>query len=121
MPLALFGFEDRPHDIGVSKTCGAPGECVFLLDFSRPLEKIRWFGLRNSVLGPTVALLVPVVHLSEKIGGFVFGVTRGERYFEDIPNLWRKHQASQHVLPGEPADGLQVVAEFGRHFPEDCA
>lgn len=121
MPLTLFGFLDRPHDVGVSKTCDAPGECVFLLDFSRPVEKIRWLGIRNRVFGPTVTLLVPVVHVGEKAGAFVFGVSRGEPYFEDIPNLWRKHQSCPRVPPGEALDGLQIVADFGRHFPEDSA
>jgi hypothetical protein len=121
MPITLFGLNDRPHEVGVSKTCDAPGECAFLLDFSRPLEKIRWLGIRNRAVGPTVALLVPVVHAGEKAGSFVFGVSRGELYFEDIPNLWRKHQTFPRVLNGEELDGLQIAADFGRHFPEDCA
>jgi hypothetical protein len=121
MPLTLFGFQDRPHDIGVSKTCAAPGECVFLLDFSRPVEKIRWLGIRNRVFGPTVALLVPVVHVREMVGAFVFGVTRGEPYFADIPRLWRKNQTGARVCSAEALDCLQIVAEFGKHFPEDSA
>jgi hypothetical protein len=121
VPLTLFGFPDRPHDIGVSKTCDDPAECVFLLDFSRPVERIRWLGIRNRVFGATAAFLIPVVHVGEKAGGFVFGVNRGEPYFEDIPNLWRQHQAFPRVPPGEALDGLKIVADFGRHFPGDSA
>ena len=121
MPLTLLGFHGKPHDIGVSKTCAAPGECVFLLDFARPVERIRWFGIRNAVLGPTVALLVPIVHAGARSGGYVFGVSRGDPYFADIPKLWREHRAAPRAPAADVVDDLQVVADFARHFPEDCA
>jgi NTP pyrophosphatase (non-canonical NTP hydrolase) len=98
MALTLFGFQDRPHDIGVSKTCDAPGECVFLLDFSRPVEKIRWLGIRSRVFGPTVALPVPVVHLGEKAGTFVFGVSRGEPYFADLNGARMKQLTLRKII-----------------------
>lgn len=119
MTLSLFGFPGSPNDIGVSKSSAEPSECAFLLDFARPIERIRWFGVRNSVLGPTVGLLVPIVHVGEKSGGYFFGVGRGEPYFEDIPNLWRKHRGASRALSADPVDGLQVVADFAQHFPED--
>jgi hypothetical protein len=121
MSLTLFGFPGKPHDVGVSKTSAEPSECSFLLDLARPVERIRWFAVRNTLFGPTVALLVPVVHVGEKGGGLVFGVSRGEPYFEDIPNLWHKHHAAPRTLFADPVDGLQVVADFARHFPEDSA
>lgn len=120
MALTLFGFPERPHDVGASKTSADPADCAFYLDFSRPLERIRWFGVRNSIVGPTIALLVPVVHLGERSGGFVFGVSRGEPYFRDIPSLWHTHAPASRTVQGEAADGLQIVADFGRHFPEDA-
>lgn len=92
---------------------------MFLLDFYRPVEKIRWLGIKNRVFGPTIALLVPVVHVGEKAGAFVFGVSRGEPYFEDIPNLWRKHRAFPRVPAGEALDGLQFVANLKRRTPWD--
>lgn len=119
MSLSLFGFHEKPHDIGASKYSVTPDECVFLLDFSRPLERIRWFGVRNRLFGPTLALLVPVVHIGEKSGGFVFGLSRGQPYFEDIPKLWRDHRSASRALAGDAVDGLQIVADFGQHFPED--
>lgn len=121
MPLNLFCFPDTPHDVGVSKTSAEQSECSFLLDFARPVERIRWFGIRNAVFGPSVALLVPVVHVGEKAGCYVVGVSRSEPYFEDIPKLWRKRQAAPRALSAYPVDGLQVVADFARHFPEDSA
>ena len=121
MALTLFGFPGTPHAIGVSKTCTEPGDCAFFLDFARAVERVRWFGVRNSVLGPTVALLVPVVHVAEKSGAYVFGVSRGEPYFEDIPNFWRKHRAAPRALATEPVGGLQVVADFAQRFPKDSA
>jgi hypothetical protein len=121
MPLTLFGFPGRSHDIGVSKSIATPDDCMFFLDFSRPIERVRWLGKRNRVFGPTVGLLVPIVHLSEKTGGYVFGIDRGQPYFKDIPKLWRNHRAGTRTLDTKPVDGLQVIADFGRHFPEDCS
>ena len=121
MPLTLFGFHDRPNDIAATKV-GAPLEdCAFLLDFSRPLERLRWLGVRNRFVGPTVAFLVPIVHLGEEVGGYVIGVHRGEPYFTDLPGLWRKHSRRPRTFKAAPVDGLQIVADFGRHFPEDCS
>jgi hypothetical protein len=45
--LTLFGFHGRPHDFAVTKADLPLEECVFLLDFSRPLGKHRWFGKYN--------------------------------------------------------------------------
>jgi hypothetical protein len=98
-----------------TKAGAAPRDCVFLLDFSRPLERRRWLGI-----GPTVGLLVPVVHRSEQSGGYVVGVARGEAYFVDIPKLWKRHAGSPRTLTAPPIDALEVVADFGRHFAADC-
>jgi hypothetical protein len=119
MPLTLFGFHDRPNDIAATKV-GAPlDDCTFLLDFTRPLERLRWLGVENRYVGPTVAFLVPVVHVGQEAGGYVVGVHRGEPYFTDLPGLWRKHYRAPRKLNTNPADGLQIVADFGKHFPED--
>jgi len=41
MALRLFGFQGHPHDFAATKA-GLPLEdCVFLLDFSRPLGRLR--------------------------------------------------------------------------------
>jgi hypothetical protein len=120
MALTLFGFHDRPHDFAATKAGASLEDCAFLLDFARPLERIRWLGVNNRWLGITVGLLVPVVHQGQDKGEFVIGVHRGQPYFADIPKLWREHYGAARALRSEPVDGLEIVADFGRHFPEDC-
>jgi hypothetical protein len=120
MALTLYGIFDRPHDIVATKT-GAPLEdCVFLLDFTRPLVRIRWLGVTNQWVGPTVHLLVPVVHEGEEKGGYVIGVHRGQSYFKEIPRLWREHSGTTRTIKSDPVEGSDIIADFGRHFPEDC-
>lgn len=51
------------------------------------VQKVRWHFGGNKWIGFAVGLLVPIVHLSERKGGFVIGVSRGEPYFTDIPKL----------------------------------
>ena len=120
MALILYGFSDRPDDFAATKVGAALGECDFLLDFTRPLETIHWFGKKNRWVGPKIGLLVPVVHQGEERGGYVISVNRGEPYFIDIPNLWRKHSGCSRTIKSEPVDPLRIIADFTRHFPEDC-
>jgi hypothetical protein len=120
MPLTLFGFYGRPHDFAVTKAGVPLEECVFLLDFSRPLKRIRWLGTTNRWVGVTVGLLVPVVHEEEGKGGFMIGVHRGQPYFVDIPKLWREHYGAVPVRKSEPSDLLKIIGDFANHFPEDC-
>jgi hypothetical protein len=87
MALTLYGFRDHPNDFAATKIRAPLEDCVFFLDFSRDLEKRRWFGTVNRWLGPTIGLLVPVAHQSEERGGYVIGVYRGEPYFVDLPDL----------------------------------
>lgn len=120
MSLTVYGFHDRPHEFAVTKV-GAPlEECEFLLDFSRPLQKISWLGVTNRWVGVTIALMVPVVHKSEEKGEFVIGVSRGEPYFVDLPNLWREHSGKVRTIKIESIGGLELVAAFGKHFPDNC-
>jgi hypothetical protein len=121
MALTLFMFPDHPHDYALTKVDAPLSDCVFFLDFSRPLEKRRWFGVLNRWIGPTVGLLVPVIHESEQeAAGFVVSVSRGEPYFVDLPKLWRRHKGSHRMLTSPNVDGLRIAADFGRHFPQDC-
>jgi len=120
MSLTLFAFHDRPHDFAVTKAGAALEDCAFLLDFTRPLERIRWLGITNRWLGIAVGLLVPVVHQGQDKGEFVISVRRGQPYFEDILKLWREHSGARRTIRSEPVDGLDIVADFGRHFPQDC-
>lgn len=120
MALTLFGFQDRPHDFATTKVDAALEDCTFLLDFSRPLERIRWLGVRNRWLGITLGLLVPVVHQGEEKGRYVISVSGVEPYFKDIPKLWRQHYGERRTIRSEPVDGLQIIADFANHFPQDC-
>ena len=120
MPLTIYGIHDYPRDFLVTKV-GAPLEqCAFLLDFRRGIERVRWLFVRNSWIGFTVGLIVPVVHLSENKGEFVIGLKRGEPYFADIPRLWIQHAGASSSRTVTEAGGLELVADFGRHFPNDC-
>ena len=120
MALQLFGFHTHTHDFAVSKTCSSWEDCSFLLDFARPLKRIRWLGARNSWFGPTVALLVPVIHTGQRVGGFVVGVSRNDAQFRNIQKLWKLNYKSARELVSPKIDNLQIIAAFGQHFPEDC-
>ncbi|SRR5258708_39828883 len=120
MALQLFGFQGRPHDFAATKADAPLEDCLFLLDFSRPLERLRWLGALNKWVGFTVGLFVPVVHKAEQSGGFAFSVRRGQPYFVDIPKLWKKHYGSKRTLVATPIGGLNIIADFAKHFPEDC-
>lgn len=90
-------------------------DCAFLLDFSRPLEKKRWLRF-----GPTLGLLVPVVHIGEEKGGYVIGVHHDEPHFVNLSKYWEQHRGRARTLRQPDAEPLQIAADFGRHFPEDC-
>jgi len=121
MALQLFGFHEHPNDYAVTKIDVPLNECKFLLDFARPLRRIRWFGVFNSWVGPTLAWEVPVVHLTEQSGAFVIGVRRSDPYFFDLPRLWKEHSSAKRSLSLPPVGVLQIAADFGRHFADDCA
>lgn len=120
MRLTIYGVRNYPHDFLVTKVDAPLEQCAFLLDFGRKIERVRWLLVRNRWIGFTVGLMVPVIHLSERRGGFVIGVGRGEPYFADIPKLWREHAGAGSSRTITEAGGLEVVADFGRHFPSDC-
>ena len=120
MALQLYGFHGRPHDIAATKQSFALEDCVFLLDFSRPLNRLRWLGKFNRWLGFTAGLLVPVIHQTEQSGRYVINVSRGEPYFAEIPNLWKEHYGSKRTIVTLSIDELEIIVDFANHFPEDC-
>lgn len=111
MATQLFQFNDYPNDIAITKTEFVP-DGVFFLDFSRPLERIRWFGF-------TSALLVPVVHQGEHQGSFVVGVHRSDPYFKNVLALWKARYPSKRNPPETEADGFKRIADFATQFPSD--
>jgi len=123
MALTIFGLHNHPNDFPVTKIDVPVEECVFLLDFSRPLERCRQLlGRKSKFLGVTVGLLVPMIHIGEHPGtaGYVFGINRGEPYFLDIPKLWKKHAGTPRGLPVATVGALNIAADLGLHFPNDC-
>ena len=120
MTLQIFGFHSQPSAFAVTKANFPLQDCVFLLDFSRPLERHRWFGVHNKWIGVTVALLVPVVHQAEKSGGYLFGMQRGDPYFLDIQQLWRRHRGARRTIVAPHVDPSRIIGDFATHFPEDC-
>lgn len=119
MATQLFQFNAYPNDIAVTKT-EFVSDGVFFLDFSRPLERLRWFGVLNRWFGFTAALSVPVVHQGEHQGGFVVGVHRSDPYFEKVLALWKARYPSKRNPPDTEADGLKIIADFATQFPDDC-
>ena len=119
MPLQLIKLHEYPNDTAVTKVGSLVTDGAFFLDFCRPLEHLRWFGVQNSWVGFTFALLVPVVHQSEHIGGYVIGVRRSDPYFSDLRALWKTHYPSKRTPTTTVADGLRIVADFAIQFPED--
>lgn|ERR1017187_6801571 len=120
MALTIFGLQGRPHDFAVSRTAESADTCAFLLDFSRPIVRFKQlFGKPVKHLGIVTYLHVPVVYIAEDFGGFVIGISRGEPYFKDFQDLWRKHQGNARTTRLPPQGGIATVAAFATHFPED--
>jgi hypothetical protein len=120
MALTLIGFDNPPSRFAATKTGTTVPDGRFFLDFTRRLEVIRWFGVRNRYIGPAVGLLVPVVHEAQKSGGYVIGVDISDAYFRDLRKLWNERFPSRSVAVPEEADGLKIIADFATQFPDDC-
>jgi hypothetical protein len=119
MPITLIAYDNPPTRFAVTKVGAAAPDGRFFLDFTRNLEVIRWFGVRNRFIGPAVGLLVPVVHEGEKSGGFVIGVSIGDPYFQDLRKLWKTRFPSPRIEVSEETDRLKIIAHFATQFPED--
>ena len=120
MAVRLFTHPDHPNRIGISEMDSFVTDGVFFLDFSRPLEPRRWFGVRNRYIGFLIALFVPIVHQGQYDGGYIVCVFSSEPYFRDIRALWKKRYPEKKIAPATPADGLKIIADFARQFPESC-
>ena len=112
MTLTLYSLPAHPGRYAVSKVPVFARHGAFFLDFCRPLETVKHYGV------VTVGLFVPVIHESQLAGEYVVGVDRCEPYFADIPKLWKQLHPYTPVQPKCAYDNLQVVAHFGYQFPE---
>jgi hypothetical protein len=119
MTLQLVRLDAYTNEIAVTKVDSFVTDGAFFLDFSRPLEHLRWFGVQNRWVGLTVALFVPVVHQGEHNGGYVIGVHRSNPYFGQLRALWKTHHPSKRTPPPTVADGLKIIADFATQFPDD--
>src|SRR3990172_1679587 len=108
MALQLIKLHAYPNETAVTKVGSVVADGSFFLDFSRPLEHIRWFGVRNRWFGFSVGLLVPVVHQGEHKGGYVIGVKLSDPYFADLRALWTAHYPSKRTVPTTVTDGLKI-------------
>lgn len=120
MTLTLIAYDDPPSRFAATKVGALVPDGRFFLDFTRKLEVIRWFGVRNRYIGPAVGLLIPLVHEAEKLGSYVIGINVGDPYFRDIRKLWRTHFPSSPVIVPEGTDGLKIIGDFATQFPDDC-
>lgn len=121
MALTLIAFDNPPTRFAATTVGAIVPDGRFFLDFTRNLEVIRLFGVRNRYIGPAVGLFVPVVHEAEKSGGgYVIGVNVGDPYFQDIRELWRIHFPSSPATVLQEADGLKIIADFAIQFPDCC-
>ena len=119
MELQLIKLHARSNETAVTKVGAVVENGAFFLDFSRPIERVRWFGIRNQWIGFTVGLFVPVVHQSEQIGGYVIGVGPSDPYFDDLQSLWKANFPSKRTPPAMAADSLRVIEDFAAQFPDD--
>ncbi len=114
MALRLLELPEQPAQIAVSDVGAFIADGTFFLDFSRPLEpRRRWYG-------SVVAILVPVIHQGEHNGGYVIGVHRSDPAFDELRMLWKARYPTERTPPTQIADGLQIIADFARQFPNDC-
>lgn len=120
MPLLLLQLAAHPDEIAATQR----GECIdggaFFLDFSRPLQKLRWFGVWNRTLGFTMSLIVPVIHQAEAAGLRTIAVDRGDPYFAELQRLWQQRFPAARPAPVTQASGAQISADFSAQFPHDA-
>lgn len=118
--LKLFQVFERPSIVLVSKLDVPMWECRFVLDFQRPLQRLRWLGIRNARMGLTIAYGVPVLHLSETNGQLIATVCRRSPWFRVVTLLWRIYGGRSPGHKVLKASASEVGNDFSRHFAEDA-
>lgn len=122
MPLLLVQLGAFPAEIAATKSEACRKGGAFFLDFSRPLERVRWCGVWNRRLGVTMSLVVPVVHQGQQAGGRAVFVERGDPYFAELQRLWaERFPATRPAAAAETATAAQVECDFAAQFPADAA
>lgn len=121
MPLLLMQLGAHPAEIAATKLDACVEDSAFFLDFSRPLGRLRWFGIWNTRVGFTMSLIVPVVHQAEPAGSRTIAVDRGDPYFAELQRLWAERFPSPRPVPVAAASPAQIASSFAAQFPHDPA
>ncbi len=119
MALQLIKLHALSNETAVTKVGSVVENGAFFLDFSRPIERVRWLGIRNRWIGFTVGLFVPIVHQSEQSGSHIISVGPSDPCFDDLQSLWKAHFPSKRTPPALAADRLRIIADFAAQFPDD--
>ena len=121
MALLLLQLGAFPSEIAATKLDACVEGGAFFLDFSRPIERLRWFGAWNRRIGFTMSLIIPVVHQGEHKGRQTVIVDRGDPYFAELQRLWaQRYPATRSQPAASPATAARVAADFTTQFPADA-
>ena len=117
--LLLLQLGAYPDEIAATQvqTCRDGG--AFFLDFSRPLQRLRWLGVWNTRVGYTMSLTVPVVHQGEHPGTRTIAVDRIDPYYRELQRLWQTRYPKVHPAPAMLVAQPQVDADFAAQFPRE--
>jgi precorrin-6B methylase 1 len=121
MALLLLQLGAHPEEIAATQRDSCLEGGAFFLDFSRPLQKLRWLGAWNRRIGVTMSLVVPVIHQAEAAGLRHIAVDRGDPYFAELQRLWRERFPAVRGAPVSVASATQIAADFAAQFPHDAA
>jgi hypothetical protein len=118
MAIRLFEIKGHPDRIAVSSGNSYIIGGAFFLDFSRPVGFYRRWRILKWWFGPYSIYRVPVIHEGEEKGGYIIMVQRNDPCFAAILPLWKSRFPERLPSPTNPADGLKIIADFARQFPE---
>lgn len=121
MALLLLQLGAHPQEIAATQRESCVDGGAFFLDFSRPLERLRWLGAWNRKLGFTMSLIVPVIYQAEAAGRRSIAVDRGDPYFAELQRLWVQRFPTARPAPVSEASTAQIAADFAAQFPHDAA
>lgn len=121
MALLLLQLGAHPDEIAATRRDACLEGGAFFLDFSRPLQKLRWLGAWNRTLGFTMSLIVPVIHQAEAAGARTITIDRGDPYFAELQRLWQQRFPAARPAPVSAASADQITADFAAQFPHDAA
>jgi hypothetical protein len=122
MTVRLFELAEHPNRIAISKTENYQLDGVYFLNFNKPLQTIRWFGVYNKFIGYAMALSIPIIHQNQSDNDedtFSVGIDRHDSSFEVIRNLWKTYYKTPNPIPKNESDGLQIIVDFSSQFPNN--